>query len=270
MLTSSLRSRLSRIARGIGTPGVPAPRPAAPEVEPPPVSPALPGAEPFLVAFDLEAAGTERATEFGSAWEVRVPLAGIVADYSTRRERLQAKGAMPCLVVDIETAGLAAAPLFLVGILRIGAGELELLQLLARDYTEEPAVLAAFAGEAAAAGEWITFNGASFDLPYLADRCAYHGVPPAVPTRHLDLLPAARRRWKGSAPDCRLQTLERVVCGRRRLGDVPGEAIPTLYHEYVRTGSTAIIAPVLHHNAMDLLTAAELWAVADGAEGVVA
>jgi hypothetical protein len=27
----------------------------------------------------------------------------------------------------------------------------------------------------------------------------------------------------------------------------------------VRTGSGGILAPVLHHNAMDLLTAAELW-----------
>ena len=38
-----------------------------------------------------------------------------------------------------------------------------------------------------------------------------------------------------------------------------GDAIPGLYHEFVRTGRWEILAPVLRHNAMDLLSMAELW-----------
>src|SRR5262249_55430622 len=109
MLTSSLRSRLSRIARGIGTAPAPAFGPPALEVEPAPAVLPEPEEEPFLVAFDFETAGTERATAVGSAWEVRVPLAGLLPDHADRCARLHAGGLRPCLFLDIETAGLAAA-----------------------------------------------------------------------------------------------------------------------------------------------------------------
>jgi uncharacterized protein YprB with RNaseH-like and TPR domain len=221
---------------------------------------------PLAIAFDARDCGSQGATPIGPVWEVRPSLAELLADYPERCERLTALGGEPHLLLDIETAGLAAAPLFLIGLLEVRPGQMTLAQLLARDYSEEAAALHAFAELAATYPRWISFNGASFDLPYLADRCAYHRLPSLVPRDHLDLLPLARRRWRGATSDCRLQTLEREVCGRLRLGDVPGEAIPDLYHEFVRDGNWQVLAPVLHHNALDLLTQAEVWAELGGVD----
>ena len=73
-----------------------------------------------------------------------------------------------------------------------------------------------------------------------------------------DLLHHSRRRWGRGLPDCKLQTLERHVCGRARTGDIPGRDIPETYHEYVRTGDAWPVRNILHHNALDLITLLQL------------
>jgi uncharacterized protein YprB with RNaseH-like and TPR domain len=48
------------------------------------------------------------------------------------------------------------------------------------------------------------------------------------------------------------------VCRRRRVGDVPGEQVPGLYHEYVRNGDPWRLVPVFHHNLLDVTTMADI------------
>ena len=79
-----------------------------------------------------------------------------------------------------------------------------------------------------------------------------------MPPRHLDLLHASRRRWKGRLPDCRLTTIERHVTRRRRVGDVSGAEVPDLYHAYVKNGDPYPLVPVFHHNLLDVITMAEI------------
>jgi uncharacterized protein YprB with RNaseH-like and TPR domain len=82
----------------------------------------------------------------------------------------------------------------------------------------------------------------------------------------VDLLHPARRRWKDDLPDCRLQTVERHVCRRRRSGDVPSDEVPALYHDYVRTGDPWRLVPVFHHNLLDVITMGDvLQALCGGA-----
>jgi uncharacterized protein YprB with RNaseH-like and TPR domain len=104
----------------------------------------------------------------------------------------------------------------------------------------------------------VTFNGNTFDLPFLRDRLISHRLPSALHARRLDVLVHARRKWRGMVPDCRLQTLESVICGRSRTGDIPGRLIPETYHEYVRAGDISPLLPVFQHNALDLITTLEL------------
>lgn len=162
------------------------------------------------------------------------------------------------LFLDTETTGLAGNMVFLLGVMRVAGTGAVLTQVLARDYREERALLERWRGLVAGARRLVTFNGKSFDLPTLRDRLGLHGieVPPEMP--HVDLLHHARRRWAGAVPDCRLQTLEWLVCGRRRTGDIPGEEIGAVYHEFVRTGRAEDIFVVLRHNALDILTLADL------------
>lgn len=165
------------------------------------------------------------------------------------------------LYLDIETCGLSAAPVFLVGLCMVGDRNLILRQLFARDYAEERALLAELHRLAGEHDFLVTFNGKAFDVPFLRDRAIHHRLPPPIDLPHLDLVWMARRRWKGLLPDCRLQTIEWRVLRRRRAGDVGGSEIPGLYHDYVKRGEAHRLLPVFHHNLLDVVAMVELTPV---------
>ena len=167
-------------------------------------------------------------------------------------------GVEDLLFLDLETTGLGSSPLFLVGTMVWDAGGLVVRQYFARDYSEERAAVACFLRLAEGRKLLVSFNGKSFDLPFVRMRAAANGLVCGIDPAHLDLLHVARRCWGGRVPDCRLQTLERLLCGRTRTDDIPGHLIPDAYHEYVRTGNAVRMANVLEHNFLDLLTLADL------------
>jgi len=179
--------------------------------------------------------------------------------------------------LDIETCGLMGEPLFLVGLMRWADDRLVVEQFLARDYSEERPVLAATWEAIGSAACLVTFNGKTFDVPAIEARSLASGLfdRPEVPA-HVDLLAEARRRWKRVLPNCRLQTIEQLICGRHRYGDIPGSDIPAAYHDFVRSHrgddpvsrlrSLRQIQTILHHNALDLVTMAELVAHIFGGE----
>lgn len=170
---------------------------------------------------------------------------------------LTQKAADGALYFDIETCGFAGTPVFLIGAMRLHDGRMCLQQFLARDYGEEAAILHQFAGLLDGVHTLVSFNGKSFDWPFVADRAVLHRL--SLPARpHLDLLHQARRSWRTILPDHRLQTLEVFLCNRRRTGDIPGAEIPAAYHDFVRTGHATQIRDILQHNLLDLVTLAEL------------
>jgi len=165
-----------------------------------------------------------------------------------------------CMFLDLETCGFAGSMVFLVGVIHEEGDRLLLSQLLARNYAEEHAMLRALWQIAGGNQVLASFNGKSFDWPCIHDRSTLHhiGAESRTGLIHCDLLHHARRRWKDRLPNCRLQTLERYVCGRRRSGDIPGSEIPMAYHDFVRSGNTRQLESILHHNALDLVTLVEL------------
>ncbi len=174
-----------------------------------------------------------------------------------------------CLLFDLETLGFLGHPLFLIGVMRPERDEAdrapearaawEVVQYLARDYTEEEAVVRAFAEEAARAPRWVSFNGKSFDLPFLRRRAAFHGIRLPEPEDHLDLLPMARKVYRKVLPDCRLQTLESRIFGRFRRRDLGGAEIPAAYHAFVRGGDPDLMGEILRHNRNDIVSLARLF-----------
>jgi uncharacterized protein YprB with RNaseH-like and TPR domain len=171
--------------------------------------------------------------------------------------------AMPdrVLMLDLETCGLSGAALFLAGVLRQIDGTPIVELLLARNYAEEHAVLETLWQTLAGHEVLVTFNGKAFDWPMVLDRSVRHRLEAVRTPRqllHVDMLHHARRRWRRQLPDCRLQTLEQLVCRRSRSGDIPGHRIPAAYADFVRTGFERDMEAILYHNAMDLVTLLDL------------
>ncbi len=246
---------------------------------PHPVVPWSSSATP-TAARPLLSTGTEWLTPCGTHWMVHQPLKSLWPAFDCHRKvptdtrmvaSLAAADAHQALLnhfpeqtlfLDLETCGFAGSHIFLAGVLHHQSGEVYLSQLWARNYAEERPLLFTLQTLLLQQKVLVTFNGKSFDWPQVRDRCVLYagaadcGLPELF---HLDLLHLSRRRWKNQVPDCRLQTLEREVCGRHRTGDIPGREIPGVYQHYVRTGDASLVGSILHHNALDLIT---LWQLA--------
>ena len=171
--------------------------------------------------------------------------------------------------LDTETAGLAGGAgscAFLVGVGRIDSEGFRLRHFFMRDFSEESSVLHALAQYLAQFDVLVTYNGKTYDQPLLENRYAALGmVPPFCRLAHFDLLAGARRLWKLRFGGCRLVQLENRILGVEREGDLPGELIPYVYFEYLRTREAFRLLPIFHHNAIDILSLACLTAVASRA-----
>lgn len=169
-------------------------------------------------------------------------------------------GAAGVVFFDTETTGLNNEPLFLVGMLCQDNDEPYIRQLLARDYSEEPAVLAEARRLMGQAELVVSYNGTTFDVPYIQNRLRYHRLGKFEPPAHLDLLPVARRKLGRSLGNCKLQTLERHLCRRERRNDIPGAEIPQAYHDFVADGEAGRLRQIIEHNSFDVITLAEIAA----------
>ncbi|NLY89001.1 MAG: hypothetical protein GX085_05205 [Firmicutes bacterium] len=180
--------------------------------------------------------------------------------YGAREEELIGFFSRPEIVfIDLETTGFSPSnPLFLVGLLFFTGERPRLLQLLARDYSEEEAVLEAAGRLLSRFKVAVSYNGRSFDFPYLAARMRFFGLPPVKIPHHLDLVYQTRRFFRRRLPDCRLRTTARYLLAREEPDGIPGSAVPAAYHSFIATGETALMREILRHNREDLLVLAQL------------
>jgi uncharacterized protein YprB with RNaseH-like and TPR domain len=161
---------------------------------------------------------------------------------------------------DIETTGLTPNTyVFLCGMMFIEENDFIFEQAFARDYEEESGMLQYVQKKFEEFGAVVTFNGKSFDIPFVKTRMVVNRIEFDERFHHVDLLYFARRAYGGVLENCKLQTIETHLRSQMRTGDIPGSQIPAAYHDFVRTGEAGSMARVLYHNQMDLLTMAILY-----------
>lgn len=154
--------------------------------------------------------------------------------------------------VDLETLGIFGRPVILFGVGCPEPGGMRIHQFLLRDIEEEPAALSAVRSLLSDAKAIVSYNGKSFDWPYLNERYAYYGWDPLPDLPHIDLLHYSRRLWKKTIPDCRLSTIERRFLGIERDVDIPGMLVPEWYVRYRETGNCGPLVPIVTHNRQDI------------------
>lgn len=153
---------------------------------------------------------------------------------------------------DLESLGLFGRPVVLLGLARPRDGGLQIQEYLARDILEELPAIIEIARELGTQPALVTYNGRAFDMNFLRERLSYYGLYMELEPVHLDLLPHARRRFRGLLPAVRLETVERCF-GLERTIDLPSSLVPDFYNTYLETGNIGPLIPIIEHNKHDLI-----------------
>ena len=181
-------------------------------------------------------------------------LLGVLGGQSAGSSTVAETGSVVCL--DLETTGLrggAGTFAFVVGFGWFEQGAFRTHQFVLSQLSAERWMLQAVAEVVGRATTLLTFNGKSFDAPVMETRWALHRLPsPLEALRHVDLLHPARRLWRSD--EGRLASLERAVLGLRRVDDVPGADVPGRYVAFPRSGDPRLLAPIVEHNRLDLVS----------------
>jgi len=160
-------------------------------------------------------------------------------------------------IVDIETLGLSERPIVLIGISTIKNEKVLTSQFLMRSISDEPGAIWAFITRIHK-NSLISYNGRSFDIPYIQQRLAYYGIDYQINNPHFDLLHFTRRALGNKLENCRLETVEEHLKIGREI-NIPGALVPEFYRSYIETGNAGPLVAIVEHNKQDLLTLAALF-----------
>ncbi len=163
------------------------------------------------------------------------------------------------IFLDIETLGFCNVPIILLGVAKVHGNEICVNQYLSRSVGEESAVLEAFLSHIDPDSVFVTFNGQTFDMPYIQNRMRYFGIKRNLNKPHFDLLHFSRRTWSDKLPNCQLTTIENHLFGIEREDDVPSGLVPDFYKTYAKTQNIGPLIPIIEHNRQDIITLALIF-----------
>ena len=156
---------------------------------------------------------------------------------------------------DIETTGLSArhCPLYLIGCVRREQGRFVRYQFMTESVDDEPAVLSAFLDLCREADCLVQFNGDTFDVPYVRERCRIYGLPDLhTGLIHLDMLKRIRP-WRHllGLSGCRQKDLEHYL-GLYREDKYNGGELIQMYFSYEQLHSDDLYDLLILHNGDDM------------------
>jgi uncharacterized protein YprB with RNaseH-like and TPR domain len=161
-------------------------------------------------------------------------------------------------IIDIETLGLSERPIILIGIAKPTKKSICTSQFLLRDIPDEPSAIWALISKLEPRSSLITYNGKSFDIPYIKQRLAYYGMDASFNNPHFDVLHFTRRALGKKLTDCRLETVEKYLNIKREI-NIPGAMVPHFYDTYLKTKNVGPLIAIIEHNKQDLITLGNLF-----------
>jgi hypothetical protein len=174
------------------------------------------------------------------------------------------------LFLDIETLGLHHEPIILVGLGSYRKDNFQIRIFFARELEEEMAILEHLKrNEFPNFRCFITYNGKSFDIPFLINRFLYffeenplisseQDLNSLINTRyhHIDLLHCCRRKYKDQLTEFNLKTVEEKILDFKRVFDLPSHLIGDVYRLYHRDKKkyVGLIKCLIEHNFYDVFS----------------
>lgn len=156
---------------------------------------------------------------------------------------------------DIETTGLSSkrSPLYLIGCMRRESGGFVRYQFMTEAPEDEPEVLSEFLSLCSEADCLVEFNGDTFDIPYVRERCRFHGMPD-LPSHllQLDMLKCIRP-WRHllGLTGCRQKDLERYL-GLFREDKYDGGELIQIYYSFEQLHRDDLYDLLMLHNGDDM------------------
>jgi len=163
------------------------------------------------------------------------------------------------LFVDIESLGLHGYPLFLIGVAYFEKQKLIVEQILARDMDEEASALSYLNEKSKKKNVLGSFNGKSFDIPFIKQRMGYYNVTGSLGHPHFDMLHFSNRAFKGKYEDCKLITLENKLFRVTRKDHVPSFLVPDYYNSYLKSKNIGTLIPIIEHNKQDIISTVKIF-----------
>lgn len=162
--------------------------------------------------------------------------------------------------MDIETVGLSSnVPVILIGVAEIDGKYVKTHQYQIRNYHEEPAILDAYFSHLDSSSVHITYNGSTFDIPFIKARANYYGMRDKIDLMnqtHFDLIKFTRALWKDKLPNCKLPTIENYLGIPRDDDDVNGAYMADYFNTFIKEDNIGPLIPILKHNCKDIISLA--------------
>jgi len=172
------------------------------------------------------------------------------------------------LFLDIETLGLYDSPIIMVGLGYFKNNNFEIHILFARDLEEEIAMCEHLKTEILPNYScFITYNGKSFDIPYIANRFMYFfDENPMISDdevpyerfnskfHHIDLYHNCRRKYKGTFEKYTLTDMEEKLLNMNRENELPSGLVGLCYKKYLEAPLryVGLVKEVIEHNYWDI------------------
>lgn len=162
-------------------------------------------------------------------------------------------------VFDIETTGLspAFAKIILTAILTVEDDNATITQYFAETLDEEKEVIEKTLEHLASSDYFVTYNGRSFDLPFIKQRAIALGIPWELENKfNLDLYVAVKgfSTLDKTLPNLKQKSIEKFMgVASTRDDEISGGESVNMYNEYLRTGNEALKEKILLHNHDDVV-----------------